>query len=137
MNHNILVTHDDRRRLRAVLENVQADGTERRDCLDALEVVLEHANGADLTEVPQDVVTMNATVELRDLDTEERETYSIVYPERADISRNRISVLAPIGTAVLGCRVGDVVAVRVPSGRRRIRVEDIHYQPERSGDHPR
>ena len=127
MNHNILVTYDDRRRLGAVLENIQADGTERRDYLHALEAVLEDAQGLDPTEVPRDVVTMNATVELRDLDTEEREAYTVVYPERADISRNRISVLAPIGTAVLGCRVGEVVEVQVPSGRRRIRVEDIHY----------
>ncbi len=135
MNHTILLTHDDRRRLGAVLENIHADGTERRDYPHSLEAVLKDAQGIDPTELPQDMVTMNATVELRDLDTEERETYTVVYPERADISRNRISVLAPIGTAVLGCRVGDVVEVRVPSGRRRIRVEDIHCQPERSRDY--
>ena len=135
MNHTILLTHDDRRRLGAALDNIHAAGTERRDYLHALEAVLEDAQGIDPTEVPEDVVTMNATVEIRDLDIEERETYTVVYPERADISLNRISVLAPIGTAVLGCRVGDVVEVRVPSGRRRIRVEDIHYQPEHSGDY--
>lgn len=135
MNRTLLVTHDDRRRLGVLLKHFQADGAERRDYLHALETVLEDAQGLDATDVPQDVVTMNATVELRDLDTEERETFTVVYPERADIVRNRISVLAPIGTAVLGCRVGDVVEVRVPSGRRRIRVEDIHYQPERSGDY--
>jgi len=133
MNHAILLTDDDRRRLGAVLANIHADSTQRRDHLHALEALLQDAQAIDPSEVSEDVVTMNATVEIRDLDTEERETYTIVYPERADISLNRMSVLAPIGTAVLGCRAGDVVEVRVPSGRRRIRIEDIHYQPERSG----
>lgn len=135
MNHTLLLTQNDRRRLGAELENIHADGTERRDYLQSLEAVLADARGIDPTNPPQDMVTMSSTVELRDPDTGDIETYSVVYPERVDISLNRISVLAPIGTAVLGCRVGDVVEVRIPSGRRRIRVEDIHYQPERSRDY--
>jgi regulator of nucleoside diphosphate kinase len=134
VDRNILVTHDDRRQLGAALEDFPADGTERRDYLHALEAVLEDAQGIDPSVLPQDIVTMNTTVELRDVDTEESETYTVVYPERADITLNRISVLAPIGTAILGRRRGDLVEVEVPSGRRRIRVEDIHYQPERPGD---
>jgi regulator of nucleoside diphosphate kinase len=86
-----------------------------------------------LLDTALDVVTMNTTVELRDLDTGELETYTVVYPERADIALNRISVLAPLGTALLGSRAGDVVEVRVPAGRLRIRVEEIHFQPERVG----
>jgi len=78
MNHTILLTHDDRRRLGAVLENIHADGTERCDYLHSLEAVLEDAHGIDPTEVPEDVVTMNATVKIRDLDTEETETYTVV-----------------------------------------------------------
>lgn len=80
------------------------------------------------------MVTMNTTVVLRDVDTRERETYTLVYPEQADISLDRVSVLAPIGTAVLGRRVGDVVEAKVPSGRRRIRVESIRRQQSRSRD---
>jgi regulator of nucleoside diphosphate kinase len=135
MTHTILVTHNDRQRLGTMLETMHAYGTERREHLNALEAVIEEAQGIDPTEVPRDVVTMNATVVLRDEDTGEKEAYTIVYPERADVSLNRISVLAPIGTAVLGCRVGDVAEVDVPSGKRRIRIERIRYQPERSEDY--
>ncbi|MHB0957230.1 MAG: GreA/GreB family elongation factor [Pirellulaceae bacterium] len=135
MNHNILVTHNDRRRLGTVLENIHAYGTERRNYLHSLETVIEEAHAIDSADAPYDVVTMNATVELQDVDTQETEIYTLVYPEWADISLNRISVLAPIGTAILGCRVGDVVEVELPSGRRRICVKALHYQPERSGDY--
>jgi regulator of nucleoside diphosphate kinase len=135
MSSSITITHEDRRRLGTMLELAQSLGIERREYLHALEADLERARGADPTEVPPDLVTMNSTVELRDLETGETETYTIVYPERADVALERVSVLAPIGRAVLGSRVGDVVEVKVPSGWRRIRVEGIRYQPENAGDY--
>jgi len=135
MTSTITVTHEDRRRLGTMLQSAQARGMERQEYLHALEADLERARGADATEVPPDLVTMNSTVELRDLDTGEIETYTIVYPERADVALDRISVLAPVGRAVLGSHVGDIVEVKVPSGWRRIRVEGIRYQPENAGDH--
>lgn len=135
MTSTITLTHEDRRRLGTMLQSAQALGLERHEYLHALEADLERARGADPTEVPPDLVTMNSTVELRDLKTGEIELYTIVYPERADVARGRISVLAPIGRAVLGSHVGDVVRVQVPSGWRRIRVECIRYQPENAGDY--
>ena len=135
MTSTITITHEDRRRLGTMLQSAQARGMERQEHLHALEADLESARGADATEVPPDLVTMNSTVELRDLDTGEIETYTIVYPERADVALDRISVLAPVGRAVLGSHVGDIVEVKVPSGWRRIQVEGIRYQPENAGDH--
>jgi regulator of nucleoside diphosphate kinase len=76
---------------------------------------------------------MNSTVRLRDLDSGEVETYTLVYPNEADAEENRISVLAPIGTAIIGYRVGDVIKWPVPGGFVRLRVEEILYQPERAG----
>lgn len=135
MTASITITHEDRRRLGTMLQSVHAIRAERREYLDALESNLERARAADPTEVPPDLVTMNSTVELCDLETGEIETYTIVYPERADVALERISVLAPIGRAVLGSRAGDVAEVKVPSGWRRIRVEGIRYQPENAGDY--
>jgi regulator of nucleoside diphosphate kinase len=132
MRHNITITSEDRRLLSTMLESAQTHGSERREYLRVLEAELERAHEADSTEVPPDVVTMDSTVELRDLDTEEIETYTVVYPNCANVALNRVSVLAPIGTAILGCRVGDVIRVRVPSGHRRIRIEEIRFQPERA-----
>lgn len=132
---DILITENDRRRLGTMLQDPRLSRTEQRECLHALEAELERAYGVDPAELPHDVVTMNSTVEIRDLKSGETETYTLVYPERADIDANRISVLAPIGTAILGCRVGDVVKVRTPSGVRRVRVQEVHFQPERVGEH--
>jgi len=134
MTHTITITHEDRRRLGSMLHSAQTHRIERHEYLHALEAELERAQGVDSAEIPHDVVTMNSTVELRDLDTGDIETYTVVYPERADVALGRISVLAPIGTAILGSRIGDIVEVRVPAGWCRIRVEEILYQPERSGD---
>jgi regulator of nucleoside diphosphate kinase len=133
--HDILITENDRRRLGTMLQDPRLSRIEQPARLHALEAELERAYGVDPAELPHDVVTMNSTVEIRDLKSGETETYTLVYPERADINANRISVLASIGTAILGCRVGDVVRVKTPSGIRRIRVEEIHFQPERAGEH--
>ena len=76
---------------------------------------------------------MNSTVKLRDLDTKELETYTLVFPEQADIANDQLSVLAPVGTAILGQRVGDALRWRVPSGWRRFKIERVIYQPEREG----
>lgn len=131
--HDILITENDRRRLGSMLQDPRIGTMEQRARLHALEMELERAYGVDPTELPEDVVTMNSTVEIRDLKSGETDVYTLVYPDRADIDANRISVLAPIGTAILGCRVGDVVRVATPSGTRRIRVEEVHFQPERAG----
>lgn len=75
---------------------------------------------------------MNSKVRLRDLDTEETETYTLVYPDKADASDGRISVLAPVGTAIIGYQVGDTIDWPVPAGLRRLKVEAVLYQPERA-----
>jgi regulator of nucleoside diphosphate kinase len=62
-------------------------------------------------------------------------TWTLVFPEDADIDQNRISVLAPIGTAMLGYSVGDTIEWPVPEGLRRIQVKEILYQPEAAGDY--
>ncbi len=133
--HDILITNSDRRRLGTMLLDPRVSQAEHATSLHALEMELERAYGVDPAELRHDVVTMNSTVEIRDLKSGEAQTYTLVYPERADINADRISVLAPIGTAILGCRVGDVVRVKTPLGVRRIRVEEIHFQPERAGEH--
>jgi regulator of nucleoside diphosphate kinase len=86
-------------------------------------------------EVPADVITMRSKVRLRDLNTGEEMIYTLVFPTEADSGNGKISVLAPIGTAMLGYRVGSLIEWQVPSGLRRIKVEEILYQPEAAGDY--
>jgi regulator of nucleoside diphosphate kinase len=84
--------------------------------------------------VPKAVVTMHSRVRVRDLKAQESETYTLVYPDQADINENKLSVLAPLGMALLGTSVGQIVKFDAPAGQRRLKIEKILYQPEASGD---
>lgn len=103
--------------------------------LEPLEAELARAQRVAPDAVPPDVVTMNSTVAFRDLDSGAELRYTLAWPAEADPAQGRISVLAPVGTALLGARVGDVVQWTVPAGLRRFRVERVLYQPEAAG-HP-
>ena len=129
----LIISHADRERLEALIDSARMDSRVREDYLAALEGELSRARVVPAGEVPADVVTMNSVVRLRDLDSGETEEYELVYPADADVARNRISVLAPVGTAILGYRLGDVIEWPVPAGLRRLRVEEVLYQPERAG----
>jgi regulator of nucleoside diphosphate kinase len=127
----IYITAEDHIKLTALLTSRVALLISSPDLLAELQAELDHAQIVSPEEVPEDLVTMDSTITLRDLDTLETETYTLVYPERANIAEDRLSVLAPIGTAVLGYRVGDEVRWQVPEGWRRLRIEQVLYQPER------
>jgi len=84
--------------------------------------------------VPRSIVTMNSQVRVFDLNEDESETYTLVYPQDADLNAGKLSVLAPLGMALLGGRLGQVVRFKAPSGWRRLKIEKILYQPEAAGD---
>ena len=86
------------------------------------------------TEVPRSVVTMHSEVRVGDPKGGEVETYTLVYPDDADITAGKLSVLAPMGAALLGAREGQVVTFETPGGVRRLKVVEIVYQPETAGD---
>jgi regulator of nucleoside diphosphate kinase len=132
-NRTIILSDADYKRLQALIESSQHNTSVREDYPDALEGELRRARVVPQSEVPPDVITMNSVVHLRDLDSGEKEMYELVYPTDADMAHNRISVLAPIGTAMLGYRLGDDIEWQVPAGLRRLRVEEVVYQPERAG----
>jgi regulator of nucleoside diphosphate kinase len=98
--------------------------------IEELEAELNRVIIVDTDKIPPDIVTMNSKVYLRDMDTGKDEFYQLVYPEDADIEQNKISILAPIGTAILGYKVGDVIEWKVPAGVRRLKIKKILYQPE-------
>jgi regulator of nucleoside diphosphate kinase len=130
----LFVTQFDRDRLRELLDVAEARGEHHRPELQQLKKELAAAAVVDPTAVPPTVVTMNSKVRLRDAATSEEMVYTLVFPDREDSDAGRLSVLAPIGTAVLGYREGDVVEWTVPAGRRQITIEKVLYQPEAAGD---
>jgi len=118
-------------RLRDLVRSADANDRDR-PYLAALRTELERAAVVAPDQVPSDVVTMNSQVRLRD----GRRTWTItlVYPEEANAEHGRISVLAPLGAAILGCRVGDRVEFRVPGGElRSCDILSVEYQPEAAG----
>jgi regulator of nucleoside diphosphate kinase len=127
--HNILVSSTDRDRLLQLIDSARLDWRVPPQSLDVLESELARATIVQPSQLPRDVVAMNSTVWFRDLDTEEIEQYQLVFPPDADVIHDRISVLAPIGTALLGYRRGDVVEWRVPQGRRRLAITKV-VQPQ-------
>jgi regulator of nucleoside diphosphate kinase len=100
-----------------------------------LEEELDRAELVQQKDIPADVITMRSTVRLKDLATSEEMIYQLVFPTEANYEEGRISVLAPIGTAMLGYKRGDVIEWQVPSGSRRLSVEEVIYQPESSGEY--
>jgi len=129
----IYITEFDKARLEKLIAVAEeSDGHERKD-LDSLAGELDKAEIVSSKDIPPDVVTMNSKVVLRDLSTSEKMTYVLVFPSDADIDTGAISVLAPVGTAILGYAKGDVVEWSVPSGVRRISIEEVLYQPEAAG----
>ena len=133
----ITITHTDRQRLGSLLERLQRAGYGDRSRIDDLQFELERAQPVDSHEVLGDVITMNSTVLLRDLETDETFEYTLVYPEDANTDEDKVSVLAPVGTALLGNRVGDEIEWPVPAGTIHLRVEEVTYQPERVGEYDR
>lgn len=128
LEQDIIITDTDLQRLLPVVDQHDTLASE------ALSTELHRARVVGQHSVPADVVTMNSEVVYEDCTKFARRRVRIVYPQHADATNGRISVLAPIGSALLGLRVGQSIAWSVPSGLKRIRVVEVHYQPEACGD---
>lgn len=101
--------------------------------LHELEREIADADVVPVRRVAPDVVTMNSHLRLRDLDSGRTETITLVYHGDSDMLRSRLSVLTPLGIELIGQRVGDVIEWGVPGGVRRVRIEQVLYQPESAG----
>lgn len=132
---SIYITEPDYQRLSGLIDRTRERSNSDREYLNKLEAELDRAEIVDPKDIPADVITMRSRVRLKDLVSGETNTYSLVFPTEADFAEGKISVLAPIGTAILGYKRGDTIEWPVPSGLRRLKVEEILYQPESAGDH--
>jgi regulator of nucleoside diphosphate kinase len=127
---NILISTTDRERLCQLMNSARLDPRISAASIAALESELARAEIVEPDELPIDVVTMGSTIWFRDLETEEVEQYMLVLPSEANVMRDQISVLAPIGTALLGYRLGDIVKWRVPSGKRRMEIVKVNQRQQ-------
>jgi len=131
----IYVTKTDSERLSNMIE-LAREHNDRANFryVNDLERELTRAEVIPSAEIPPDVVTMRSQVRLKDLDTGVQTVYSIVFPSEANYDEGKISILAPLATALLGYKCGDVVEVKAPSRQRRLLISEILYQPESMGN---
>ena len=129
----VVITEADFDRLRHLLESPRYRATHPA-LLRTLKTELDRCAVVAPGDVPKGVVTMHSRVRVRDVRAGESEAYTLVYPDEADILAGKVSVLAPLGIALLGARVGQVVEFDAPAGLRRLKVDKVLYQPEGAGD---
>lgn len=132
----IYITKTDFEKIKNLIKNLKISRLNSQDgkyLLD-LEKEINRAEVVEPKNIPDDIITMNSKIEIKDLDSGEEMVYTLVFPENADISQDKISILAPIGTALIGYKVGDTIEWTVPSGLIRLKVKKILYQPEAMGD---
>jgi regulator of nucleoside diphosphate kinase len=133
MLKEIYITDLDRERLKSIIDAELKSGHMLDKSMKKLDEEINNAKVVNSRQIPQDIITMNSRALLH-LDREEFEV-SLVYHEEADWSNSKMSVLSPIGTAILGYRVGDTVEWEIPSGIAQIQIKDLLYQPEACGDY--
>lgn len=125
----IIVSEKDYQRLNFILKDLNALEVED------LEIELERAKVVADTDIPSDVVTMNSLVEYCDLTTGKSNTVRLVYPDNASIEDKRVSILSPLGSALIGLREQQELNWRFPNGEtHRLKIVKVHYQPEANGD---
>lgn len=129
MNPMIYIPQEDFRRL-SVLASAAARKANGHATAPSLQDELSRATVVARELMPPGVVTVNSRVRFRDVESGSEEEYILTWPERADGGVERISVLAPIGTALLGYRKGDEVSWPTPGGTRQLLVVDVEPMNE-------
>jgi transcription elongation GreA/GreB family factor len=134
MDHRAITINDvDRCRLGTLLTCTEGAAYGRSRSRFDLEAKLEGANAVPVSGTPRTLVTMNSTVVLVGVDSDERRICRLVYPEDRDLSPRSVGVLQPLGQCILGRSVGDIVQFNEGTHLKRYRIESIPFQPEAEG----
>lgn len=132
MKKNIYVTEADFLKLEAMML-FHRENPRLAEHISALADELDEAVLLEADEMPDHIITMHSRVELRNLDTGKREVFTLVYPEEANFELGKISILAPLGVAMIGQEIGDVIETGNASPRLSYNVEAVLYQPAANG----
>jgi len=133
----ILITTYDMERLECLINTTESPWNRKKTYFDQLDQKLENAKIVEPCDIPSDIITIHSVVRVKDLESGEETTYTIVPPSDANIMRQKISILSAIGTALIGHSVGDIIECHVPSGLKHLKILKIPYQPEASGHYDR
>lgn len=134
MEGKITVTQLDYMRLSRLIKESAGDRNIDPRNLVFLGQEIERAKKVDPKKIAPDFVTMKSEVKVVDLDSGRPMTLKLVYPEKADFKKGLISIFSPLGCAMLGYKVGDEIQFEVPAGKKKVRIEELIYQPEAAGE---
>lgn len=135
-NTAICLTDHDLKRLRHLIADLTRQARGMQPGVDALEEILDLGRIVPPQDIPRDIVTMNSKVVFEDLESREQREAVIAYPQDADPQSGKISVLSPVGIALLGLAAGTETELPLPHGRlARIRIREVSYQPEAHGEY--
>ena len=128
----VIISSLDTERLEQLIESLSNMSFPGKDNLEA---ELARAEIVEPEDIPATVVTMNSTVRFEVDSSHEEFCLTLVYPRNVDASGEKISILAPVGSALLGLRTGQRIDWQGPGDRKlRVRVVGVQYQPEAAGD---
>ncbi|HNW27103.1 MAG TPA: nucleoside diphosphate kinase regulator [Spirochaetota bacterium] len=135
-NNEILITKYDYGRIMILIDHMRNTfSKEQKENAVKLNQELQRAHKVSSMEIPADYVTMNSIFEIKEKEEIESRIFNLVFPDEANSEQDRISILSPIGTAVIGCRVGNVINWNVPGGLKKFVIINMIYQPEAAGNY--
>ncbi|HNU78317.1 MAG: nucleoside diphosphate kinase regulator [Prolixibacteraceae bacterium] len=135
MRTQLQITNLDYQRLFNLINSVRDTMKDDLHNIETLEQEIDRAKRIEPRKIGPDFVTMNSEVEVIDLASGRVMTFKLVYPQDADFKNNRLSVLSPLGSALIGYREGDEVEFRVPAGTKKVKITRILFQPEAKGEY--
>ena len=121
----IYISSEDHRRLKKIVNDLVTSGGKVPASIKKLGEELERAIVLNVLAIPPEVVTLHSHVKIRDLKTNEVEEWTLTMPEHGDPEKQQLSVLAPIGTAILGFSEGDEIEWETPGGVRTMKLESV------------
>jgi regulator of nucleoside diphosphate kinase len=130
----IYITESDKIKLEKIIQESLHQNIYKEEYIKSLLAEIEIAKVVKPKAVPKDVITMNSKVCLVSPEGDEEE-YTLVFPNEANVMENKISILAPVGTAMIGYKAGDIIEWPVPDGIIKFKVKEILFQPEASGEY--
>ncbi|MEO6188157.1 MAG: nucleoside diphosphate kinase regulator [Ginsengibacter sp.] len=132
ITNNLVLRKDDYTLLTSYLKSTRSQANFNRKDAEELHAELKKAKLVDAEEFPHDVVGLNSRVRIKSEDKNDEMELTIVTPDRANIKEKKISIMAPIGTALIGFRQGQKVKWKVPSGNKTFTILEVKNDYESS-----
>ncbi len=135
ISKTIYLTTEDHNRLQKIVNQLIESG-DKSETIKNLQYELKRAVIVQASALPDTVAALYSTVRLKDLETGEVDEWTLTMPEDADTDKQRLSVLAPVGTAIIGLSTGDDFDWETPGGIRRLKIESVVHgaPPEKKSD---